>query len=324
MRHIVLTSLATLIATVLLAGAAVAASPGASLNKGKAGPSAGAMRPGITQPSAPFRPSPIATNPNLPRPGAGLPTIPPGRIGPINPPVANPPVANPPGFTPPPTGGLPNPCAANPGLCRINPPVAGPPNLNPPVDGGIPNLCRINPRLCQPPGINPPGGNPPGNNPPGNNPPGNPPPVGDNNPPGGGGGGGHGHHHHHPFPYFGIGLAADLAAPTVVEYVTQPVAVAPAEAQPVAPAAPVAAVASPFDDFLARLNGLDRAMEQRLITKEEYRSQREAILASLDAGQVSRSIGMQAGLQWLKSLAEAGKLSPKEYDTKRKEFVLFL
>ncbi len=55
MRHIVLTSLATLIATVLLAGAAAAASPGASLNKGKIGPSAGAMRPGITQPSAPFR-----------------------------------------------------------------------------------------------------------------------------------------------------------------------------------------------------------------------------------------------------------------------------
>jgi hypothetical protein len=252
---------------------------------------------------------------------------------------------------PPVTGTLPTTPRIDPGriggLPNIptHPPVTGTlPPLQPPP-GGI-NLCQIQPSACNRPPVvgNPPGGNPPGNNPPGNNPPtnppGNPPVVGNppggnppgGTPPGGGNHGGHGHHNYYPYLGFGLGIGAALAAPTVVEYVTQPVYqpvyAAPADnqaiyGQPTAPNAPVASP-SPIDEFLARLNGLNAAMRQGLITKDEYRSQRQAVLASLDAGQVSRSIGIEQGLRHLKSMAETGLLGGKEYDDKRKEFVLFL
>lgn len=148
--------------------------------------------------------------------------------------------------------------------------------------------------------------------------------------------GGHGHHHHHHgYPYLGFGLAAAglaaVAAPTVVEYVQQPAqpVYAPV-ASPYAPAAaPMQALAAPamenpFDAFVGRLNGLTLALQQGLITKDEYRSQRQAVMASLDAGQVSRTVGMQDGLRQLKMMADGGVLTPREYDDKRKEFVLYL
>ena len=145
--------------------------------------------------------------------------------------------------------------------------------------------------------------------------------------------GGHGHHHPHGNPYLGLGLfgagIAVAAAPTVVEYVQQPVAVQQAYAPAPSPYAPAQALAAPamenpFDAFVGRLNGLTMAMQQGLITRDEYRMQRQAVMASLDAGQVSRTIGVQDGLRQLRTMADGGALTPREYDDKRKEFVLFL
>lgn len=175
-----------------------------------------------------------------------------------------------------------------------------------------------------------------------------PPATGGGMPPGGIPGGGMGgkpggtSHTHGPYfyPGIGFGLAAvgvAAAAPTVVEYVQQPVYPQVAEAQPAyaqpvyaqpvpnyGQAAPVAVVANPFDSFVERLNGLSLAMQQGLITKDEYRAQRQAVMASLDAGQVSRSVGVQQGLRQLRMMADGGALTAREYDDKRKEFVLFL
>lgn len=156
-----------------------------------------------------------------------------------------------------------------------------------------------------------------------------PPPVADK------GGHGHGHHHHHGYPYLGFGLAAAgiaaaAAAPTVVEYVQQPIYAPAPVASPYAPASapvqalPAPAMENPFDAFVGRLNGLTLALQQGLITKDEYRAQRQAVMASLDAGQVSRTVGMQDGLRQLKMMADGGVLTPREYDDKRKEFVLYL
>ncbi|MCC7047289.1 MAG: hypothetical protein IT562_11310 [Alphaproteobacteria bacterium] len=49
-----------------------------------------------------------------------------------------------------------------------------------------------------------------------------------------------------------------------------------------------------------------------MIAKDEYRSQRQPVLASLDAGQASRSIGVQRGLRQLKAMMDGGKLTAKE------------
>jgi hypothetical protein len=314
MRTTILAPIAALIAALWLAGPAAANVSGIPLNKGKLGQSSAAAKAPVTtvtRPSVPFNPGAVGVTPIQPRPlpdRTGQLPFDPGRIatGPNLP--TNPPVANPqPPFQPPTDIGLVGPCQRHPGLCTVRVPTNPPGNANPapPVGGNTPPT-------------NPPGGNAPG----GGN--------GGGTGAGNGGGHDHAHHHHHHFPYFGFGLAAGLAAaPTVVEYVAQPVYqpvyAAPAEAA-ASHAAPATAnaPADPFDQFLARLNGLNGAMQLGLITRDEYRSQRVAVLASLDAGQVDRAIGIQQGLRQLKTLAENGVLTAKEYDEKRKQFVLFL
>lgn len=208
--------------------------------------------------------------------------------------------------------------------------------------GGGPTAPPTKPGPAKPPGGGSAGTKPP--TAPGGGMPGGGMPGG-GMPPGGmaGGGTGGGHHAHGPYfyPGIGLGLAAvgvAAAAPAVVEYVQQPVYPQVVEAQPgyaqpvyAQPvpnygqvAAPVASVANPFDPFVERLNGLALAMQQGLISKEEYRTQRQAVMASLDAGQVSRTVGVQQGLRQLRMMADGGALTPREYEDKRKEFVLFL
>jgi hypothetical protein len=148
---------------------------------------------------------------------------------------------------------------------------------------------------------------------------------------GGGKGSGHHHHHGHYFPgvlAFGVGAAAAAteyvpvyqAAPAPA-YTEAQQAYAPVEA---APQVAVPAAVNPFDEVIARLNQLNAALSQGLITQNDYRSQRPAILAALDAGQVSRSIGIQQGLRQLKSMADGGFINGAEYDAKRREFTLFI
>lgn len=149
----------------------------------------------------------------------------------------------------------------------------------------------------------------------------------------GGGKGGHGHHHPH-WPVFGFGFGAAPSVEYVPVYQTAPVyqpapvygesqAIYGQPAQVAAPQ-PVPIVVNPFDDVVGRLNQLNAAISQGLITQNEYRTQRPAILAALDAGQVSRSIGIQEGLRRLKAMADSGFISGKEYDDKRREFALFI
>ncbi|MCK6452278.1 MAG: hypothetical protein L6R19_15735 [Alphaproteobacteria bacterium] len=137
----------------------------------------------------------------------------------------------------------------------------------------------------------------------------------------------------------GPAIGVVIGVPTV-EYVPQPVPVYPdpppgaySENQVIygqpppataaaAPAAP--AVVDPFVEVIARLKRLDEMRRNKLITADDHRGQRQAILAALDAGQVSRTVGIEYGLRRLKGMSDDGTIDAKEYEEKRKEFVLLL
>ncbi len=213
-------------------------------------------------------------------------------------------------------------------LPRPMPPPPGPP----PVPSGT-DVCSVRPDLCLAPPSAPNLGG--GNN------------VGGTSgtTPGGQPGGGGGQttvivrDNYYPTP--GIGVV--IGVPTV-EYVPQPVPVYPSAppgeysenqaiyGQPPAPVAPMVGaaapgaptVADPFDEVIARLKRLDEMRRAQLITTDDHSRQRQAILAALDAGLVSRSVGIEYGLRRLKGMNDDGTINAKEYEEKRKEFVLFL
>ena len=118
----------------------------------------------------------------------------------------------------------------------------------------------------------------------------------------------------------GVGLGFGAVTAAAVEYAS-PYQTAPVAADPYA-TAPVAGTI--FDEVMARLNLLNDSLRQGLIGQDEYRSQRPAILAALDAGQVARSVGIQPGLRQLKAMADAGYIDGREYDQKRREFAQFI